>query len=118
MGGGEWEQIKDTFLLACGNKHFNGETGGSEQVTLTNSQLPNVNGTIVMHHAAIGTNINSVDGCFTGSSIVQGSYRQGGTLLNADTVSIGNIHFSNGGNNESHENMPPYMTVYMWKRIR
>ena len=26
------------------------------------------------HHAAIGTNINMVDGCFSGDSIVQGWY--------------------------------------------
>ena len=32
--GGEWEQIEDTFLLACGTKYQNGATGGSEQKTM------------------------------------------------------------------------------------
>ena len=96
---------------------WGGGTGGEATHILTNSELPDVSGTITMHHSGIGTNIHKVDGCFTGSSIIDGSYRQGGTLLNADTQSIGNIHFSNSGGNQPHNNMPPYLTVYMWKRI-
>ena len=39
--GGEWTQIKDTFLLACGNSYANGATGGEAQHTLTVSEMPN-----------------------------------------------------------------------------
>ena len=28
--GGTWEQIKDTFLLACGDTYANGATGGED----------------------------------------------------------------------------------------
>ena len=38
--GGEWEQIEDTFLLACGTSYSNGATGGSATVTLTENQMP------------------------------------------------------------------------------
>jgi hypothetical protein len=117
FGFGTWEQIQDTFLLAAGNSYIAGSTGGEAKHTLTTNELPSVQGSITMHHAAIGTNINMVDGCFTGDSIVQGSYRQGGTLLNADTASVGKVIYSNGGQNQAHNNMPPYLTVYMWKRV-
>jgi microcystin-dependent protein len=80
---------------------------------LTYAELPETNGEIVMHHAAIGTNINDVTGCFTPDSVVQGHYRQGGTLLDANTKSIGKIKYTNGGKNQPHNNMPPYLTVYM-----
>ena len=40
FGIGTWEQIEDTFLLAAGNKHIAGETGGEETVTLTTEQMP------------------------------------------------------------------------------
>lgn len=117
FGIGEWEQIKDTFLLAAGDTYSAGSIGGEAEHTLVNSELPETNGVIVMHHAAVGTNIAGVGGCFTGDSIVQGKYRQGGTLLDADTVSIGKINYTNGGKDKAHNNMPPYLTVYMWKRI-
>ena len=38
--GGVWEQIKDCFLLACGDKFAYGTTGGSEKETLSVAQLP------------------------------------------------------------------------------
>jgi hypothetical protein len=116
--GGTWRQIKDTFLLAAGNIYNNKETGGEATHTLTRAELPSEEGSITMHHAAIGTNINAVDGCFTGDSVVQGAYRQGGTLLNANTVSVGKIIYSNSGQNQAHNNMPPYLVVYMWQRIQ
>jgi hypothetical protein len=115
--GGEWEQIKDRFLLAAGDIYGGGRIGGESTHTLAYKELPETNGKIIMHHAAIGTNIHQVEGCFTGNSVVQGKYRQGGTLLDTSTVSIGEIIYSNGGQNEPHNNMPPYLTVYMWKRI-
>lgn len=33
--GGTWEQIKDKFLLACGDTYNNGETGGVDSITYT-----------------------------------------------------------------------------------
>lgn len=118
FGFGTWQQIKDTFLLAAGSDYTAGSVGGEAKHTLTNAEIPAVNSSITMHHAAIGTNINMVDGCFSGDSIVQGSYRQGGTLLNADTVSVGKVIYSNSGQNQAHNNMPPYLVVYVWQRTK
>lgn len=117
FGFGTWEQIEDRFLLAAGDNYLVGSTGGEASHNLTYAELPETNGEIIMHNAAIGTNIAGVGGCFTGDSIVQGKYRQGGTLLDANTVSIGKIKYTNGGQNKAHNNMPPYLTVYMWKRV-
>jgi microcystin-dependent protein len=41
--GGTWEQIKDKFLLACGDIYNNGATGGSATHTLAVNQLPSHN---------------------------------------------------------------------------
>jgi hypothetical protein len=117
FGFGTWEQIEDRFLLAAGDTYSAGSTGGEASHKLTNTELPEINGEITMHHAAIGTNINDVTGCFTPDSVVQGHYRQGGTLIEANTKSVGKIKYTNGGANQPHNNMPPYLTVYMWKRV-
>jgi microcystin-dependent protein len=105
------------FLLGAGDRYTGGEIGGESSHTLVHKELPTLEGEIIMHHAAIGTNIAGAGGCFSGDSIVQGKYRQGGTLLDADTVSIGKINYTNSGENKPHNNMPPYLAVYMWKRI-
>ena len=38
--GGTWEQIKDKFLLACGDTYNNGISGGSASNTLTTAEIP------------------------------------------------------------------------------
>ena len=38
--GGTWKQITDTFILACGDKHKPNENGGTENITLTDSNIP------------------------------------------------------------------------------
>ena len=117
--GGEWEQIKDTFLLACGNKYNNGSTGGEENHTLLKEELPKIAGQFQTRQV---NGLNIVDiyndgGCF--------DYTQNGgdqwTMQIENTGASTNrnalISFDNGGKNQSHNNMPPYLAVYMWKRI-
>lgn len=41
--GGTWEQIKDKFLLACGDTYNNGATGGEATHTLTSDEIPSHN---------------------------------------------------------------------------
>ena len=38
--GGKWEEIQGRFLLGRSAAHANGQTGGAESVTLTESQMP------------------------------------------------------------------------------
>jgi microcystin-dependent protein len=41
--GGTWEQIKDKFLLACGDTYNNGATGGEATHTLNANEIPTHN---------------------------------------------------------------------------
>lgn len=45
FGFGQWEKIKDKFLLASGDNYTNEETGGSSTVSLTTNQMPTHNHT-------------------------------------------------------------------------
>lgn len=114
--GGTWEQIKDTFLLAAGDTYEGGLTGGEEEHTLTLSEIPtHKHG----EYADFGTSaaIPLVSDASSGSSTT-------GAYFNySANPSIANISYSSKqvettsvGGGQSHNNMPPYLTVYMWIR--
>lgn len=100
--GGIWEQIKDTFLLACGNTYEAGEVGGEAEHTLTIAEMPSHGHSHgfdqVAYNKQAGTNGLA-------------------TLNNSGGYVTGGVIHPNGGG-EAHNNMPPYLAVYMWKRIK
>ena len=112
---GTWEQIKDVFLLAAGDTYVGGTSGGAATVQLTVNQLPKISGSWSIHAQEGGTEWYGKSGYATGT--VYNGYR---TLINQATssgaTSLQNPGFA-FGNNESHSNMPPYIVVYVWKRV-
>ena len=111
--GGTWEQIQDRFLLAAGSSYAAGNTGGAEKVTLTEAQLPYIEGTLIFHGQENGTCIYQTSGHFTGTQL-DGKYKDSGNTVSS-AYSQQNPKFS-FGSGESHTNMPPYLAVYVWKR--
>lgn len=89
--GGTWERIEDTFLLASGSNHSAGDTGGSETFELTVADH---------HHSNVGTSRYSVN---TEETVTSGRLLQNTT--------------DSGGFTEIIDTMPPYLAVYMWKRV-
>lgn len=100
--GGKWEQLKDRFLLGAGNTYTNGSTGGSATHTLTVDQMPS-------HRHSIHGRIDRYQGSGTIFREPYGYSESGGIENNIETFAIG------GG--KAHNNMPPYLTVNIWKRI-
>ena len=98
--GGTWEQIKDTFLLSAGDKYEVGSTGGEEKHILTIEEMPN-------HRHGVA-NYNTSGYSIDRSPVLIGETRNGWE---------GNVFSSYEGGGQAHNNMPPYLTVYMWKRI-
>ena len=96
--GGTWEQIKDTFLLACGDKYANGATGGEATHTLTIEEMPSHN------HVVNFDQIWGWGGTTSLATTKGGPYAGGGYVKDA-------------GGNQPHNNMPPYLAVYVWKRV-
>lgn len=98
--GGSWTQLKDRFLLAVGDTYKSaGLIGGKADHTLTVAEMPS------HRHGASEGQFHA----YTGSN-------------GADTVS-GGTNFKSiqytayVGGGGAHNNMPPYLAVYMWKRI-
>ena len=97
--GGTWEQIKDRFLLAAGDTFAAGKTGGESEVTLTADEIPEI----------------KMSYQYTGQSTVIGTdairLYDGNGQLNQYT---GQQSSNCGG--KAHNNMPPYLAVYAWRR--
>lgn len=113
FGFGTWERIKDKFLLSAGSTYSAGSTGGEATHKLTAKELPKMGGTISTHGVYAGTPIAAVSGVFSASHKCSGKYMSGSA---SGHDSIDTIVYSNGGEDAAHNNMPPYLTVYMWKR--
>lgn len=96
FGFGTWERIQDRFLLAAGNTYAAGTTGGEATHTLTTDEMPSHS------HGAKGW-----------AAVVDGSGKY---------VTLGGSGSSNqyatreAGGGQAHNNMPPYLAVYVWKR--
>ncbi len=99
--GGTWTQIKDRFLLCCGNTYSAGSTGGEASHKLTLSEMPS--------HSH---NYSSGRWYWAESS-------GGGDIINSqsETSYMFSRSTDSKGGNQAHNNMPPYLAVYVWKRI-
>lgn len=102
FGFGIWEQVKDRFLLAAGDSYAIGTIGGESEHTLTIEEMP-THGHRSVYASANGTFASGF------------SFANKGAL--AGNTSIESSLIENTGGNQPHNIMPPYTTVYVWKRI-
>ena len=107
--GGTWEQIKDTFLLSAGDTYEAGATGGEATHTLTTGEMPSHKHDL---KAASDTSFSDNSSYPYLLSSAKRGFINGSTQ---DLYSYGYEAKATGGG-EAHNNMPPYLTVYMWKR--
>lgn len=116
FGFGTWNLIaKNRFLVGAGDDYEAGATGGEAEHVLTSEELPKQTGTIVTHGTYAGTPIADVSGVFSKTHIVEGKYLSGTQGTSTDSVDV--IGYSNGGKNKAHNNLPPYLAVFIWQRI-
>lgn len=114
---GTWEQIKDVFLLAAGDTYIGGTSGGAATVQLTEGQLPK-HRHYFQYSQLSAKYSDSVNGANNNQdfSILDDE----GHSIVADWCLNGNERkglVSVTGNDEAHNNMPPYIVVYVWKRV-
>ena len=97
--GGTWERIKGRFLLAADDSTYTlGATGGEATHKLTIEEMPSHN------HVINFDQIWGWGGTKSLATTSGGPYAGGGYVR--DT-----------GGNQPHNNMPPYLAVYVWKRV-
>lgn len=131
--GGTWEAIEDRFLLAA-SEGGAGLTGGSElhnhggntnPTRLTINQLPYIEGLATFRSYMRGdatpyASLTTASGVFSRTSGGTLNTIEGGSNAAGGSTSILKLAFgkdqehSHGIENAVH--MPPYLTVYMWRR--
>lgn len=97
--GGTWEAIHNVFLLAAGTIFRPGTTGGESEVTLTVDEIPEI----------------KMSYQYTGQSTVIGTDAIRLYDANGQQNQYTGPQSSNCGG-KAHNNMPPYLAVYTWKR--
>ena len=103
--GGTWERIKDRFIYANGDSTASGATGGS-----------------TVHNHGLGSGFTAMN---IGDGGIQYQEKQVGAWGTNAAMNIGTSYNSNqtkswgialGGATDNGNNIPPYITAYIWKR--
>lgn len=114
--GGTWEQIKDCFILAAGDTYAAGTMGGEAEHSLTGLE----NGSHSHEIVAFGND----DWHYKTASALGTKFQASHHVIINDISAIVDADESAGylatnysGTGQPHNNMPPYITKYVWQRI-
>lgn len=114
--GGTWEQIQGKFLLGMSSSYPAGSQGGEASHTLTTAEMPSHEHNPANESGYFGFITNSKKVFEVGDMGVQsGSGRYYPYTSAAFDISRNSLTGTTGGGN-SHNNMPPYLSIYIWKR--
>lgn len=122
--GGEWKQLKGRFLIGQGKCEANttdwfgnceegftdmleAELGGEVNHALTIAEMPAHNHEIVYYNSAWSNTVPKSE-----NLVSYGGY----STAHARSAVQNNSSVWTGGN-QAHNNMPPYIVVYIWQRI-
>ncbi len=94
--GGEWERIEGRFLLAANGTYKAGSIGGEATHKLTVAEMPSHS------HGGVMT--------WSGSGNIKFALSNLPNVYNSGTSGY-------AGSSTAHNNMPPYLVVYVWQRI-
>jgi hypothetical protein len=110
--GGTWERIKGAFIWGIDDGETAGVTGGEKTHTLTEAELPAIDGRIatavVSNHGA-----NGVTGHAYGTDFGPATETIGGAKGAAGTQYGYGYKFGSG---QAHNNMPPFYGAYIWRK--
>ena len=111
--GGTWVRMENRFLLGAGSGYAAGATGGEATHKLTTSEMPSHRHDLFSNTFAWGVTSGFASPVKVDTAIATAGYPTGNSLVTDQGAS----RFTNySGSNNAHNNMPPYIAVYMWRR--
>lgn len=120
--GGTWEKVEGKFLLGSSSSHALNSTGGEETHTLSESEMP-----IHSHTGETNTGWTNAMRIVSGAGDSHSANHMTGYVSSAfsDITDTGDFPGGNHwhsfttdttGGGQSHNNMPPFIAVNIWKR--
>ena len=120
--GGTWQRIYGKFLFAADDNIQAGQVGGEAQHSLTEGELPKLRGGIM---TGSGENLPDTNGygvfrsangiCSTTTPRHNGQPMQDAWSSFPTGEAYAGLDITFGGG-QAHNNMPPYLSVYVWQR--
>ena len=103
FGVGTWTQITNQFIFAAGGDYASGDTGGEATHTLTIQEMPSHDHRCIMEQSyyAYGGPMESDEGPASGHGYAYPFYYS---------------FTGTKGGGKAHNNMPPYIVAYCWRR--
>lgn len=118
--GGTWQQIKDRFLLSAGDTYAAGTSGGSaDSVVVSHTHEQKAHS----HGFSNGDKVwTTASGSTEPGNQISGTAKYYAATSKKDYTWIARTDSATPGINSTGEsgvgkNMPPYLAVYVWKRI-
>ena len=115
--GGTWERLQNRFLIGAGDTYNAGATGGYATHTLTVDEMPAHRHDRITY--AGNTFWNVGDNTGLGGTQTEENIKVYNASSITSTATSASIWGTNRtGSGLAHNNMPPYLAVYMWKRTQ
>ena len=103
--GGTWERIEGKFIVGANDTYPAGSTGGEAEVAITVEQMPR------HKHDWLGV-MNKREGTIDYKNFAPDVSTVG--LVSSYSSEAG-VEYAGGGN--PHNNIPPYYSMYIWRRV-
>lgn len=126
LGGGTWQRWgvgRMPVSLDTSQEEFNvvEKTGGEKKHTLTAAEMPGHVHAIGSHAHTFGIQFTTNGAANNSDTVkvtdIQGATGGGGSGATVTTAGAGAGNTGSAGGGQAHNNLPPYITCYMWKRV-
>lgn len=115
FGMGTWERIQDRFLLAAGSSYAAGSTGGEATHKLTVDEMPS-HAHALTKSTVVWASVSETNGTVSAPQVASGGSGTSGGFYSDRMTNEAYKRVAYTGGGAAHNNLPPYLAVFMWKR--